>query len=161
MFPIHPSRSRVVPKHSPDLRETFSTVLHPRLIWIGNILEGIFFLTFLTFFSSIFEAILAWFWRFAHMKRWKNQFFSKLSVISQIHMTKSWIWPHNLLPWSRLAQKSKLKNKSAFSWTPQTRFSNLWGSQPSKNGLSDQNFDTFDIFWEFFSGGVRRSKKIP
>ena len=56
------------------------------------------FLTFFAFFSSIFEAILAWFWRFSHMKSSTNEIFSKLSLVSQIRMTESWIWSHTLLP---------------------------------------------------------------
>ena len=77
--------------------ECFGTALD-QLGWIRNILEENFFLTFLT----IFKAFLACFWRFAHMKGSKNEIFSKISLVSQIRMTESWIWSHILLPWSCL-----------------------------------------------------------
>ena len=73
-----------------------------QLRWIKTVLEETNFLNFFYIFSSVFEAILARFCRFSHMKRLKNKIFSKLSLVSQIRITESWIWSHTVLPWSRL-----------------------------------------------------------
>ena len=75
-------------KTPPESGGGFGTILD-YLGLIRFILEEKKFFDFLNIFWSIFQAILAWFWSFSSVGGSKNQFFSKLSLLSKICLTES------------------------------------------------------------------------